>query len=355
MSVPSVALNSRLFTPGASRLTSRRNQIIRILALLLWAWCCSTAVLAQSADDDVVRVSTDLSVFPIRVTDKNRHAVPGLKVSDFQLQDRDGITTSMYFAAGADRVALVFALDQSGSLREVISQQRDAAVGLFEHFSTASRVAVIRFAEKPETIVAFGKDSQAARAAFDFSPGINRHTAIFDAAAAAVRTFDDSVRDPAERRIVILVSDGLDNASLTSPARVIAAAQEQNISFYTIQIPLFEPREGRLQVRGPAKGFRELAEKTGGKYFLVGNARAALEPAQSQDLYPVFKAIEEDLRSQYVVGFYVGENARDDRTHQVSINISRPGLVYSVAQYGYARTHHFSVKLSPRDSGKPPG
>jgi len=354
MLVPSAALYPRLFSSSAPRLTSCRNEISRILALLLCTLgCCLTTALAQTpADDDVVRVSTDLSVFPIRVTDKNRHAVAGLKVSDFQLQDRDGITTSMYFAAGADRVALVFALDQSGSLREIISQQRDAALGLFEHFSTASRVAVIRFAEQPETIVPFGKDSEAARAAFDFSTGINRRTAIFDAAAAAVRTFDNSVRDPAERRIVILVSDGLDNDSTTAPARVIAAAQDQNISFYTIQIPLFEPRDGRLQVRGPAKGFRELAEKTGGKYFLVGDARAALEPAKNQDLRPVFSAIEEDLKSQYVVGFYVGESARDDRVHRVSINISRSGLVYSVAQYGYARAHQFSVKLPPRNSLK---
>ena len=158
MPVPSAALNPRLFPSSAPRLTSCRNQISRILGLLLCALvCCSTTAPQTPTDDDVVRVTTDLSVFPIRVTDKNRHAVPGLKVSDFQLKDHDGITTSLYFAAGADRVALVFALDQSGSLREIISQQRDAALGLFEHFSTASRVAVIRFAEQPQTIVPLAK------------------------------------------------------------------------------------------------------------------------------------------------------------------------------------------------------
>jgi len=149
--------------------------------------CSNYAFAQEPAGDEVIRVSTDLSVFPIRVTDKKRHAIAGLTASDFQMRDADRITTSLYFAAGADRVALVFALDQSGSLRDIISQQQDAAVALFERFNAASRVAVIRFSEQPITIVPFGKESAAARAAFNFSPSVNSHTAIFDAAAAAVR------------------------------------------------------------------------------------------------------------------------------------------------------------------------
>jgi Ca-activated chloride channel family protein len=146
----------------------------------------------------------------------------------------------------------------------------------------------------------------------------------------------------------------LDNASATKPAQVIADAQAKNVSFYMIQIPLFEPRDGRLVVRGPSKGFRELAEKTGGKYFLVGDSTSALKPANIPDLSPIFSAIEEDLKSQYVLGFYVAESARDGRAHRVSIRLTRPGLVYSVAQYGYDQSHHFSVKLAPHPTTKSP-
>jgi len=356
MLLPSVALKTQLFTASAPRLFWRVTPAEPIFKLLLFllVFCQMGARAQEPSNDDVVRVSTDLSVFPIRVTDKHRHAVAGLTASDFQLEDADRVTTSLYFAAGADRVAMVFALDQSGSLREIISQQRDAALALFERFGKASRVAVIRFAERPRTIVSFANDSEAARAAFNFSPATNSHTAIFDAAAAAVHSFDDAVRDPAERRIVILISDGLDNASTTKPSSVIADAQSKNVSFYTIQIPLFEPRNGRLEVRRPASGFRELAEKTGGKYFLVGDSRAALEPAKNQDLEPIFRAIEEDLKSQYVIGFYVAESAHDGRPHGVSISMARPGLAFSVAQYGNARTHHFSVRLDPRTTLKSP-
>src|SRR6185369_10020676 len=100
--------------------------------------------------------------------------------------------------------------------------------------------------------------------------------AIFDAAADAVQQFATGNRDITERRIVILISDGLDNSSRVAPDSVIAAARAANVSFSTIQIPLFEPRDGHLQVRKASKGFRELAEKTGGAYFLVGNVKNAL-------------------------------------------------------------------------------
>ncbi len=106
----------------------------------------------------------------------------------------------------------------------------------------------------------------------------------------------------------MLISDGLDNRSARSADSVIEVAVEKRVSYYVIHLPLFEPRDGRLEVRRPAKGFRELAEKTGGKYFLVGDRESALMPKEN-DLTPIFQAIEEDLKSQYLLGFYIAESA----------------------------------------------
>ena len=328
--------------------------ILKCIAVLLLiaAGTFSTSARAQEPEaDDVVRVSTDLSVFPIRVRARNRSGQIQLAADDFQLKDPDQVTTSSYFASGADHVALVFALDESGSLRQILSQQRDAALALFERFGANSKVAVLRFSDRSTVAVPFGNDNIAARSAFTFPAKRDSHTTIFDAAGDALKLFEGGTRDPTERRIVILISDGLDNTSVRSAASVIAAAQNSNVSFYTIQVPLFEPRDGRLAVRGPSRGFKELAEKTGGKYFLTADAKSALVPTQNQNFTAVFRAIEEDLRSQYVIGFYVGEKARDDRLHKVSITIKNSEVEYSVSQYGFSRTHDFSIKLAPRKSG----
>jgi Ca-activated chloride channel family protein len=343
MFLPVVAIHFR-FLPSTLRL------LLSCLAMLLAVGSSpKTAIIAQEPNaDEVIRVSTDLTLFPIRVRTHDGVTPIQLTADDFQLKDPDQITTSSYFSVGADRVALVFALDESGSLREILAQQRDAALNLFERFGKNSRVAVLRFSERPVIVVPLGNDSSAARSAFDFGVRHDSRTALFDGAYAALKMFADAPHDPAERRIIILISDGLDNISTIQPSAIITAAQNSNVSFYTIQIPLFTPVNGHLAVRGPSKGFKELAEKTGGKYFLTATAKSALQPMQNQDLSSVFRAIEEDLRSQYVVGFYVSEKARDDRSHKVSISITKHNVEYSVAQNGFSRTHNFSIKLSAR-------
>jgi len=240
----------------------------------------------------------------------------------------------------------MFALDQSGSLREVIAQQEATAIGLFERFGDRSTIAILRFAEKPVLAVPFQRDVTLAKAGFKFHAAPNARTAIFDAGAKAIETFQRLPRLRAERRIVVLISDGLDNASSVSAAKVIGAANENYVSFYVIHLPLFEPQGDRLGVRPPSKGFRDLAEKTGGKYFLVGGNRAALT-TQKTDLAPVFQAIEDDLRSQYLLGFYIKESAKDGRKHLFSVSLVPPDLQYSVAPRGYSRQQEFVINLKP--------
>lgn len=326
--------------------------IVFICSLLIFCFWQPVDSLAQDPkpDDDVIRVSTDLLLFPIRIRDKGEQMVKGLTENELSLEDKDRVTTGLYFEPGADRVALVFALDQSGSLREIISQQREAALALFRRFSDRSSIAVLRFAQTPTVVAPFERDPAKAVSGFISSSGSDRQTAIFDAAARAVTLFDSLPRVRSERRIVILISDGLDNSSRMKPGVVIDAALDKHVSFYVIHLPLFEPRDGRLAVRTPAKGFRDLAGKTGGRYFLAGDVKSALAPAKEIDLTPIFQAIEEDLKSQYLLGFYLGESANDGRKHRFTLGLPS-GMEYQVGQLRYSRKHEFFV-LRPREALK---
>ena len=300
-------------------------------------------------DDEVLRVTTDLLLFPARVRDKNGKRPNGLTENDLALKDPDAVISSLYFSAGVDRVAMVFALDQSGSLRDVISKQRDAAVGLYRRFSSLSGIAVLHFSHRPTVAAPFVRDVTSVLGAFDVRVRDNQPTAIFDAAADAVDMFKTLPRIRSERRLVILISDGLDNFSRAKPDSVINAARADRVSFYIIHLPLFEPRDGRLVVRRPASRFRDLAEKTGGKYFLANDL--PLAPRTTVDLTPIFDAIEEDLRSQYLIGFYLNEKANDGRRHNFSLSVP-PGFEYQILPRGYSRTQKFFVER-PREALKP--
>lgn len=327
---------------------SARKCALLLSCILAIVCLANTNAQEPDAADEVVRIDTHLVVFPIRVRDKRGQAVVGLTQNDLTLRDEDNATTGMYLYHGADRVSLVFALDQSGSLREIMNKQRDAALALFEQFGEKSQVAVMAFAEKPQLAIPFGRDLDATRAAFSATP-TNQHTAIFDAAAAATKLFETLPRIRSERRLVILISDGLDTASTVKPAAVIEKALKTQVTFYVIHLPLFTPRDGRLKVRTPTKGFRELAEKTGGKYFLAGNTASPLAPQANVDLSAVFKAIEEDLKSQYLLGFYTKESSNDDRMHRLVIGLPA-GVEYQVGGFSYSQKHELFI--APANSQK---
>jgi Ca-activated chloride channel homolog len=305
-----------------------RRQLLLAAALLLPLLFSNSDCFAQEPtpveDEEVVRVRTDLVVVPVFVTDGRGRRVSGLTQADFQVRDNGRSVETSYFAAGADSVALLFLLDASGSTRETITQQRETALALFSHFGARSHVAVMQFRERAELTQDFTRDLRAARTAFQIASLPDRRTAIFDAARDAVRAFGTKGRNAAERHIVVLVSDGLDTASDTVPASVIAEANAAGVSFYVIHLPLYAPFEGRLAARKPAKGFRDLAEKTGGQFFVVGDARSSLDPRAEHDLSPIFRAIAEDLQSQYVLGYHADAAGTEPGPHRIEVRLSAP-------------------------------
>jgi VWFA-related protein len=302
---------------------ARTHFSIRLSLIFLFLVFHANAHAQDDSDIETVRVRTDLVTVPAFVTDGKSRRIQNLTAADFELRDDGRAVKIEYFAAGTERVALVFALDASGSTQEIISQQRETALALFSRFGRASEVAVVRFAEQAELTAPFSGASTDALKAFALPALRNHRTAIFDAAASSIKAFETRRTDPTERRIVILISDGLDTVSRARPREVINFARERGVSIYAIQIPLYAPRDGRLAPRPATKGFRELAEETGGRYFMAGDAKAALAAEPSYDLAPIFQAIEEDLQGQYVLGYYQGEEAQaTGRAHRLALSLT---------------------------------
>jgi len=314
----------KLQTPPRAARSARALPGHLIFVLLVFNFC-AFAQTATPNDDEIVRVRTDLITVPVVVTDTHNRRIADLTQTDFALSNDGRVVHISYFAVGSTRVALLFALDASGSIRENIERQRAAALALFDEFGHDSQVAVLTFDQSSKLVLPFTADVEQARAAFKIDAQPNQHTAIFDAALAAVRIFDTRPPDPRERRIAIILSDGLDTASTTRAADVIAQANERAVTFYVIHLPLFTPRDGELSMRRPARGFRELAERTGGQYFVAADERAAFDPRNARDLAPVFRAIATDLQTQYLLGFYLNEEGRAPRAHRITVNLTNAG------------------------------
>jgi VWFA-related protein len=135
-------------------------------------------------------------------------------------------------------------------------------------------------------------------------------TAIWDAIAlSANRILAASTGQ--RRRAIILLTDGLDTSSSVTMGTAIAQAIEWETIIYAIGI-------GDKRYEGVDEGvLRELAERTGGRAFF---------PKKNADLTAAFEAIQQELRSQYLLAYSSTNKKRDGKFRHLQIEISNPEL-----------------------------
>ncbi|MBC7930906.1 MAG: VWA domain-containing protein [Rubrivivax sp.] len=139
----------------------------------------------------------------------------------------------------------------------------------------------------------------------------------------------------AGRRALLLITDGVDTSSHVKPDKAIAAALQSEVAVYSIGVGDKFSFDGVDE-----KPLRKVAERTGGRAFF---------PKTVGDLNTVFKQIEEELSSQYVVAFAVPGGARDGSFHKIKVEIVNPQLhaqdiQIAVPQGYYAGNAAASVK-----------
>lgn len=297
----------------------------------------------QQQDEPVetLRVDTDLIPVDAMVTDASGKPVRGLRAEDFKLYE-DGIERPIAFfnverKGGVARpLAVIFALDVSGSMTVEEMQRLRDAMGVFSRRLAADRsslFAVMGFGMKVKTLQGFTNDHEKLDRAFDRLArepnGLSTHT--FDAVDDAVRMLVRNAPRTRERRLmkraVVVVTDGFPVGDTVSARTVIERANAADVSVYTVTLPSFSrmvvstdraPLPTPLDVSG-------LAELTGGTSVY----------ATDRDFEPLFKALAEEVTSSYVLAFYpTEEKRRDGRFHTVRIEAPR-GLMIRQSRPGY--------------------
>ena len=293
--------------------------------------------------EDVIKLATRLVSVPVTVLDKRKQYVTGLKAEDFLVFEDGKRQEIAFFSTELQPVvsrpmAIVFALDSSGSAALTIRQQRAAATALLSQLSDDQLIAVVRFSSRPQMLISFSKEKERIADAFSGHTQVGGSTAIFDAALFSIEMFKSITDEEARqrRKVVILISDGLDTASQHSYVDVVNKALSEDVSIYVAYLPLYVPgNNGRLEPRPTTQGFDRIAKETGGQLFQVGDVQTALNPSASIDLKPVFDAIINELRSQYYIGYYPSNPDFNGKFRQVQVQTRQSGLKLHLHKRGY--------------------
>ena len=320
----------RRFDPCAARL------LRRVLIFSLTAFCLLQTVFAQ---DDVIRVETDLVAFEISVTDKDGKPVRGLEAGDFRVLE-DGVERKFDFfepirkADDSRPLALVFALDVSGSMTNEEMERLRVALGKFvERLADyQSYFAVMTFGMEVKTIQSLTNRRDRLEKSFSKimrdRDGLSTHA--YDATDDAIRLLQKKApatrNNRLMRRAVILITDGFPVGDTVSPKTVIERANAAETSVYSVILPSFSRLQGtRKPLLTPLEA-SGLIERTGGKSFY----------ATQKDFDPLFKALAEEITATYVLAFYPPEESKfDGRFREVKIE-SLKGYQVKQNRNGYA-------------------
>ncbi len=295
---------------------------------------------AQEADDEVLRIDTDLIPVDVTVTNEAGEPVRNLKQEDFKLYE-DGIERPIAFfnlekKGGATRpVAIVFALDVSGSMTVEEIERMRSAVRAFQTrlADRTSLFAVVSFGMKVKTLQALTNDPQKLERVFDRlardPSGLSTHTydAVDDAVRLLVRKAPRTRDKRLMKRAVVVVTDGFPVGDTVAASTVIERANAADVSVYTVTLPSFsriivQPTRAPLPTPLDVSG---LAEKTGGTNVY----------ATDKDFEPLFRALAEEVVSSYIIAFYPPEeHRRDGRFHTLRIQAPR-GLTVRQSRPGY--------------------
>lgn len=243
------------------------------------------------------------------VTDKHGRFIKDLKESDFKIVD-DGKppVQIQYFAAETGlplRVGLL--VDASNSIRDRFRFEQESAIEFLNQIvrRNSDQAFVIGFDSTPEVKQDFTDDTNKLAAGVrDLRPGGG--TALYDAVYYACR---DKLADARSnkgpvRRAIILLSDGEDNQSRVLREEAVEMAERAEVIIYAISTNI-----SGIKTRGD-KVLERFAEMTGGRVFF---------PYKLQDVADAFVGIQEELRSQYAVGYKPADFLADGRYRTVSI------------------------------------
>lgn len=280
------------------------------LTLLLVVLFSFTPTLAQ---DDVVRVNTELVVINVTVIDQSGNYVRALGASDFKVfEDGKEVDGKMIvgFSLQESPYASVVLIDSSGSMEQRMVLARSAAIRFLDGLRDEDVAAVYRFDSKVERVQNFSGGRDLAPLAY----GIRARgmTTLNDAIVEASQALAER---PEKRKAIIVLSDGADTFSKASTNKAVESALAIGASIYAVDMSSIElPGSSRRQSAGSLK---EFAEKTGGRLITTPGG---------PELRDAFKTIAEELGQQYTLAYRPMNRNRDGKWRELEIRMTRPDL-----------------------------
>ena len=274
------------------------------------------------------------------VRDKHNALIPNLSKDDFTVFEDGKPQPIKYFTRETDLpLTIGLLVDVSRSQEFLIDIERRAATEFFGDVLRKKDMAfLISFGEESELLQDFTNSVKLLNEGLQrlrVSSGVGglhpgpvptmsqpRGTVMYDAVYLAAT---DRLRSEVGRKVIVLITDGVDQGSRLTRNQAIEAAQKGDAVIYSIYY--VDPRAyGPFGGGGGGEGeLRKMSDETGGRVYKVD---------RKHTLEAVFKELQEEMRSQYAIGYTPLNDQKDGSYRKVEIKLANKELK-AQARKGY--------------------
>jgi len=262
---------------------------------------------AQPEETFRASVDVDLVVLQATVHDRKGHSVGGLTKEDFAVYEDGALRSIRLFRHEDTPVTIGLVVDHSGSMHQKLSEVTAAAQAFVASSNPEDQMFVVNFNERVSlglpAGMPFGNSAGQLGSAIGNTPTVGM-TALYDAIMKGLEVLRKGERD---KKVLVVISDGGDNASHATLDLILNAARQSNAAIYTVGV--FDPDDPD---RNPGV-LRRLAQETGGE---------ALFPSRLSETVEICKRIARDIRDQYTIG-YTSANTEPGVYHTIRV-VARP-------------------------------
>jgi Ca-activated chloride channel homolog len=273
----------------------------------------------QPVEQDKVptlKVESRLVNIALNVVDKTGAPVGGLQQDDFEIVEDGNVQKIAYFDKEASTpLSIVLAIDGSESVLRNESLEKNAARRFVNTLlRDQDELDLMDFSDTVREIVPFTNQKKKIESGLgEIQHGAE--TALYDAVYLAADRLAQTRNDAGRRRVLVLITDGADTAKRSRYAQALEQAQRAGVMIYSIIIVPIWADAGRNT--GGEHALVQMSNDTGGKYFYVEDKK---------DLEPAFARVSDDLRTQYVLGYYAPPRGADTSFRSVKVRMKDPEL-----------------------------
>jgi VWFA-related protein len=309
---------------------------------VLWAalvFFSRTLQPAPRDDQDLPTFSTDVKVVSLLATVRNKNGaiISDLSKDDFALSENGRPQTIRYFSRETDLpLTLGLMVDTSMSQRKVLDAERGASFRFLDQVlrENKDQVFIMQF----DMSVQLRQPLTSSRKALnDTLPYVdtptNRQlqiqsgggTLLYDAVVTAAQDVTQKARN---RKALIVLSDGVDFGSEATLAQSIAAAQRADTLIYSILFADAGAYGFSSEGSTGRNALMRMSKETGGDFF---------EVSKKQSIDRIFDRIQEELRSQYSMGYVSDDPVRISEFRKIQLAAKTKGLVVQTREQYWAQ------------------